>query len=538
MNESVSTWLYISALGIYFHAIFVSITLGFPLVIIALLIKYWKSRDPYYLSVTRKLTFVLFVNFALGAVTGTLVEFGLVQIWPGTIIAIASFALAPLALELIAFAGEIVFLVLFAVTLGRIFIGYSIAIILVYWVFALFSGMLITAVNSWLIAPWGTGDIPKIIYPFLPSYGPLSTDPATLVALKILLLASGSPLQAVIQQAGVSETIGIILNDPLVAFITPYSVPSILHNLVAAIIIGSMIVVAAYGYRYYKTGDQRYLNLIKVVFVPVLILILIQPTVIGHFMGTAVVNYNPVKFALMERATVTYNNPLIALLAYGDPSHPIIGFDEFRKQCDAKGGLTLGELAKALKLTKASLLDLASKLNVKVDEGRLDAVLNTRISDVCKRDLDRAYSKMNVISVTYYVKILAGIIAFLSTIILASIVYDVKALSNLVRRFISPDRRWVFILTSATLVGVVLSAILGWYVREVGRKPWTVYGLLYPEELISISHIAEQTLFQLIVVLVILVVGLGGIYAMYIVATREIRFLDLLMKGVGSKSRS
>jgi cytochrome bd quinol oxidase subunit 1 apoprotein (EC 1.10.3.-) len=76
--------------------------LGFPLAITALLIKYWRSRDPYYLSVTRKLTIVLFINFALGAVFGTLVEFGLVQIWPGTIIAIASFALVPLALELIA----------------------------------------------------------------------------------------------------------------------------------------------------------------------------------------------------------------------------------------------------------------------------------------------------------------------------------------------------------------------------------------------------------------------------------------------------
>jgi cytochrome d ubiquinol oxidase subunit I len=71
------------------------------------------------------------------------VEFGLVQIWPGTILAIASFALAPLALELIAFANEIVFLILFIVTLGRIKTLYSIIIIIViYWIFALFSGLL------------------------------------------------------------------------------------------------------------------------------------------------------------------------------------------------------------------------------------------------------------------------------------------------------------------------------------------------------------------------------------------------------------
>jgi cytochrome d ubiquinol oxidase subunit I len=118
--SDLSPLLHLSALGIYLHAIFVSLTLGLPLVITSLLVKYARSKDPVYLNSVRKVTAVLAVNFALGAVTGTLVEFGLVQIWSGTILAIASFVLAPLALELIAFANEIVFLILFIVTLGRI----------------------------------------------------------------------------------------------------------------------------------------------------------------------------------------------------------------------------------------------------------------------------------------------------------------------------------------------------------------------------------------------------------------------------------
>jgi cytochrome d ubiquinol oxidase subunit I len=81
------------------------------------------------------------------------VEFGLVQIWPGVNLAIATFASAPLALELIASANEIAFLVLFIVTLGRVRPPVSIAILALYAVFAYFSGVMIMSVNSWMQVP-------------------------------------------------------------------------------------------------------------------------------------------------------------------------------------------------------------------------------------------------------------------------------------------------------------------------------------------------------------------------------------------------
>jgi len=155
--SNVELWLRISALGIYLHAIYVSLTLGIPLGIIVLLVLHSRTKNTFYLSMAKKLTIVLGMNFALGAITGTLVEFGLVQVWPGSIIAIATSALSPLALELIAFVNEIALLVLFIVTLGKTSTGKSIAIITAYWAFALLSGVLITSVNSWLVAPMGTG---------------------------------------------------------------------------------------------------------------------------------------------------------------------------------------------------------------------------------------------------------------------------------------------------------------------------------------------------------------------------------------------
>jgi cytochrome d ubiquinol oxidase subunit I len=50
---------------------------------------------------------------------------------------------------------------------------------------------------------------------------------------------------------------------------------------------------------------------------------------------------------------------------------------------------------------------------------------------------------------------------------------------------------------------------------------------------VSVSPIAHQTSFVLITAFIVLAVNLGGLFAMYIVATREFKFLDLLKRGLG-----
>ncbi|MEM4672659.1 MAG: cytochrome ubiquinol oxidase subunit I [Sulfolobales archaeon] len=529
----MSYMLGLSALGIYLHAIFVSITLGFPLAIMMLLYAYSKSRKPEYMTAARIMSYVLAVNFALGAVTGTLVEFGLVQVWPGIIVAIASFLLAPLALELIAFANEVVFLILFLVTLNRVRTSLSILILGIYWVFAVFSGYLITVVNSWLVAPWGVGSIPNALYPFLPDYGPMSTDPQKLVALKILLLTTGLTLQDLLQIPGSSDLIGVILKDPLVVFYSPYALASSLHNLVAAFIIGLSIALLGYSYRLYRSGDLRYRDIIKAFFPILLILILIQPTVLGDYMGVNVVEYNPVKFAMMERAYTTFNNPLLALIAYRDPNHPIVGFDRFYSSCDQLGNTTLGDLASKLGVSEEYLLNVASKLNLQIDRSKLESVLSTKLSDICRNDLEIAESRTEIIHTAYYTKIAGGVLAFISAIAMAGVIYRIPVISPISRGVLriltgNDERKTIFLLALLIGVGVALAAVLGWYVREAGRKPWTVYGLLYPSEVVTAVDYARTPQFVLLAGAIILGVNLGGIYAMYIVASRHARFTELI----------
>ncbi len=517
--------LALSALGVYFHALFVSITLGFPLVIMALLYKYDKTGDEDYFRSAKIATSVLAVNFALGAITGTLVEFGLVQAWPGTIIAIATFAFVPLALELVAFALEIAFLVLFIVTLGKIKPIKSFLILAVYWIFAVFSGVLITAVNSWLIAPWGTGIVAKALYPFMPEFGPLSTDVEKLLALKILALATGIPIQAIIQIPEVSAKLGIVLFDPYVAFLSPYALASILHNLFAAFLVGTSIALLAYAIRYHQSKEERHLKTIRVVAPIVLVLFLVQPTIFGHLMGASVVEFNPSKFAMMENALMSYKNPLIAFVAYGDPSKEIVGFDQLKSSCDLHGNAKLGDLANSVGLSKEKVLLIAKEVGVTVDAKKVSAVYDANLRDVCLSDLEKAISKIQVVHVSYYTKIFFGVIGFLASISLF-VSLKFKRFSNLFNRFLGD--KTLLILSIAIFLGSAIPSALGWFVREVGRKPWTVYGLLYPEELVTIVGYALTPQFLAFMALVILAIALSGIYAMLIVAKREIRFLELL----------
>ncbi|MET1123824.1 MAG: cytochrome ubiquinol oxidase subunit I [Archaeoglobaceae archaeon] len=521
--------LKLSALGIYFHAVFLSITLGFPIVIIALLLKYSKTGDEDYFKAARIMTAVLAVNFALGAITGTLVEFGLIQAWPGTILAIASFAFAPLALELVAFTNEIATLVLFIVTLGKIKTRYSIAILTIYWVFAVLSGVLIMSVNSWLVAPYGTGGVAKVLYPFMPEFGSTAVDVQKLVALKILALASGMPIQAIIQNPNVAEKVGVILSDPYVAITSPFAVISALHALFAAFLVGTSIALLAFAYRYTKTKEERHLKVVKVASATVFVLFLIQPTIFGHFMGEAVVHNNPTKFAMMENAEETFYNPMVALLAYGDPSKPIVGFDEFERRCNELENVRLGDVATKLGLDRESLIALASSAGVSLKEETLSSTLNLELKTLCLSDLAKARERITAVHAAYYTKIAFGVLGFVSAIALFGYLRGLPVISRIVEKVLGA--RSILALSVLVFLGSAVPSVLGWYVREVGRKPWTVYGLLYPEELVTVVGYGRTPEFAALMAITITIIVLFGVLAMYLVATREYRFLDLLRGG-------
>ncbi|MCX8195691.1 MAG: cytochrome ubiquinol oxidase subunit I [Acidilobaceae archaeon] len=536
--------LNLSALGVYFHGIFVSITLGLPLAMMAFLYLYRKTGDEAYMKATKLATVVLSINFALGAINGTLVEFGLLTVWPGSLIVVASTALAPLALELIAFSMEVALLILFVVTLGKVSAGLSMGILGAYWAFALFSGLLITAVNSWQQAPWGTGPLAKALYPFMPEFGPLAVDAQKLVAVKIFALASGESLQTILQGAGVAEVVGIVVNDPYIILKSPYAWVSIAHNLLAAVIVGASIALFAWAYRYYVTGNQYYLKLLSAIIVPLLALALVQPTIVGHEMAVMAVNYNPTKWAMVEGAEKTKYSPIKALLAYGDPNHPIYGFDHFEKMCMEQKA-TVGEVALSVGLDEKTLRELGSRLGLQLD-GSLEAVLKTPVRDVCLADLQKAKERLSKVHYAYYTKIGSAVSAVIATVALAAMLVRIPVVSpivsfaeSLASRFVN-RRALVLLLAAIIAIGFAATSALGWYVREVGRKPWTIYGLVYPEEIVSVVDYATSPAFIAFAAFIILAINMSGIAALIFVASRADEISEAVRRAIeaikGSKA--
>ncbi|MCL4437393.1 MAG: cytochrome ubiquinol oxidase subunit I [Thaumarchaeota archaeon] len=517
----VSWLLSVSTLGIYLHSIFVSITLGLPLVIAPMLYKWWRTKDEDYYRAAKVATGVLAVNFALGVITGTLVEFGLVQAWSGSIFVIATYAFAPLAIELGAFIGEVVLLILFIVTLKRVRPSLSLGVLLGYIVFAVFSGMLITGVNSWLQVPWGTGEVASVLYPFLPSYGPQVTDVQALVKVKLALLnnlLAGTPPSMILQNSTVAQSVGITLKEPFVALSSPYALASMLHNVTAGMTIGASIGVLGFAFQYLKTGSFVYRKLLRAVLPVLLLLLIVQPVVFGDFMGKMVAAYQPTKFAMIEGIHQTTQNPLIAFLAYGDPAKPIVGFDAFRNASSKLNGTSLG--------------DVASTVIPGVDSGKASTI---DLGGLGASDLSKAEARIELLNPAYYVKIASGVIALISVVALTALLYRAGPISRLTNTIIRPlgERRAVLIFALLMLIGSVFAAVIGWYVREAGRKPWTVYGLVYPEEIVTPVQIEPAVLGGF--ALLFTAVSLVGIYGMYIVSTKPSRFTDLLRRSVAEE---
>ncbi len=515
----VPTLLRISALGIYIHALFITISLGFPWVISALLFKWWRTRDQEYYDAARTVTAVLGLNFALGAITGTLVEFGLVQAWPGSIFVIATFGFVPLTLELIAFVGEIVLLILFIVTLGRIRPLASIGLMAAYLVMAAFSGAVITTVNSWMNVPWGTESLAAKFYPFLPTYGPSVTDPQALVKLKAELvrdlISVGSSSQ-VLQNQPLARSIGVTLRDPYVAFYSPYNAASMLHNVNAGMIVGVSFALVGYAYKLFRTRIDKYLKIMRAFLPVLLVLLILQPTVFGDFMGKMVASNQPTKLALMENAHVTRYDPLVGFLAYGDPQRPVVGFNSFRQECDSLTGTTLG--------------DLVSRVVPAFDAGVASSI---DLGELCLSDLAKAEERMPLINAAYYSKIASGVVALAALVALVVSVFKLGILSKTAKHIFARlgRGRTILLLSILVLASSASAASLGWFVRDGGRKPWTVYGLLYPEELVT--PVPVDPIVLALFTLTFVAMAVIGLYGMYIVATRWLKFIELLKKGAG-----
>ncbi len=359
---------------------------------------------------------------------------------------------------------------------------------------ALFSGLLITSVNSWMQAPWGTGEIVKIIYPWAPVYGPtaininfLITVKEVLVSTRVNFAASGASIINPTILNTLFSSYGELLKDPWVSLTSPYALTSIVHQLLATTVVGVFWIAGALAYKGLRKKEKRdyYLRLFKTVALIGSILLIIQG-IEGHEQGLMIYIYQPTKFAMISGLEKSGPYVPAGLTIFGDPNYVFKGFDYLLQMSENRPN-------PSLKIGGVSVKEIA-------------------LADTLK-----ALEKLPLVKTLYEVKIgLAALSLLISLIIISSFTF---------KKFWRGKER--ILLYGGLIMFFVAPAIagLGWAVREIGRKPWTVYGLLYPEELVTPNPIGPEVTLTIIGGLIL---GLLITFTtIYLVLKKSPRFLKI-----------
>jgi len=463
--------------GIYVHAFFLSLALGLPYVVLPSEALGIVRKDKEYIEAAKRISVVWAISFGFGAVTGTLVEFGLVQLWSGVTLAIGSFFFIPMVFELFAFLTEVVFLALYLYTWGRMKSQW------LHWLLGVFlligsssSAALILTANSWMQTPWGTGSLIQAILPWSPVIGPSAVNSTALVTIYKTLPKTGSLLMA---SPSVISSLGYLLYDPYVVLFNPNAIVTTAHTILTAIVIAAFETAAIFSYSYLKGNGGEEAFFLKTVKFSYGVggLATILTIVSGDQMARIVYSYQYLKFLSMEgfRGGI---DPVIGLISNFNPNYIFPSFS-----------------------------DLATTVGKSIDPASASLTI------------DRAEQIMPILSTLYYCMIISGVLLLIFSIAyLGLLSRRVDRLVRLVTRL--PTERFVLYSSFAAAFFGILAGSAGWAVRELGRQPWTIYGLVRPEQLITPNPITP--LFSYFIILVEAMTFTCGIVALYFIPTKSL----------------
>lgn len=483
----------ISAIGIDVHWIILQYVVGLPFLALVAQLIYLKSGDRFWLDLARKLVKGFVIVFAVGAATGTAAEFGLILLWPNFTEAGGKWIYFPFYAEIYAFLMEVIFVYFLYYGWSRVGDKTRLALTALVLIGAWYSSAMILAVNSFMVAPTGLepgwtpeqGGLYSEGYPRIRVYVPpevaQALDPGALSEAGIIvrvdadgLVEASIPVKLTYRLfweashgytveesvlwglltedarralAGslVSDVLDDILNytlevyDPLLyAFHSPLWIPSVLHTIGAGVVVSAYTVAGAYALRLLRGGGpprEYSLRALRFALTAAMVTIVIQGAILGHEQALAIAHYLPEKLAALEgttdrvlsisrHLTLGLGERIVAFLAYGSFSAPLPDYDEIPvNYCSFPG---------------------------------------SPIED-CRPPI--------IVHYMYYAKVGLSVALALASIYAAAVLWRRGSLGR---------RSLAFIATSPIIAQAVSS--LGWAVREVGRKPFTVYGLFTPEE--------------------------------------------------------
>jgi len=482
--SSANTAELMTIVGIYVHAFFLIFAFAFPIVVLTLEAIGIRRGDEDYIRMAWNGSKLWGITFAAGAVTGTLVEFGLIVVWSGSLALIASMAAAPLMLELYAFIIEIVLIGTYLTTFwrfkrrkwGHLLIGLGVLF------GSNLSAYMILAVNAWMQVPWGTGNtVSHLFLPWVPSLGPLVVNPVKLKLLATTLPIVGSSL---LSSPGAFQLLSNFTTDPWIAIFNPEVYATYLHNLFAALIITSFLASSYFSYKIIKrVGDERYSwKGLRVTFLVATVASFLQAFA-GDFQGRELYLYQRNIFDATEGIPAKGGyDPIMSILLYGNLNHFFPGTNYLSSLLPQ--GDVLGQLTIASTNTYAPVLHLL-----------------------------------------YYTMVISGVILIILGIGYFGLYSTTikKIVQSLLR-----IREETFVLygSFAGAFLSILAGITGWATRELGRHPWTVYGVVTYNDVVNSRIITP--LFTGAIILLEIGIFLAGLWGIYMI------FFKNLKRGGGS----
>src|ERR1019366_3397595 len=173
-----------------YHFIFVPLTIGLSILVAAMQTAWFVKKDQAYLRMTKFFGKLFLINFAVGVVTGIVLEFQFGMNWSAYSRFVGDVFGAPLAMEgLAAFFLESTFLGLWLFGWGRLPKRVHLACIWLVAAGTVLSAMFIMAANSWMQHPVGYA-LNSHGQPELNDIGALFTNPTFLWGYVHVILAS------------------------------------------------------------------------------------------------------------------------------------------------------------------------------------------------------------------------------------------------------------------------------------------------------------------------------------------------------------
>ncbi|WP_457548621.1 cytochrome ubiquinol oxidase subunit I [Archaeoglobus sp.] len=480
----------LSMIGIEIHWLILQYVLGLPLLAVVSEIIWLKTKDERWLKVSRTLAKGFVMVFAVGAAMGTASEFGLVLLWPNLVEAAGKYIYFPLYAEIFAFMMEVIFVYMFYYAWKKLPAKAHIVVGLLALTGAWFSATMIVSVNSYMQAPTGI-----MIGSYAQGYP------------KLMLVVPNDIVSALnvtaLQNAGM-DVLGKSSDGVIVAL------PSAIVKQIVADAFSGKTIKDSILYGVLTDSAKKSLANVPVKAV----LDAIVWNTVKH-VGVYTVTFQSPVFRASVLHTIMAGITVSSFTALA-----FFGYSAYRRGREtAKLGY---KFALAFAVVSIILQGLVTghEMGVAVAEWNREkfaAILHGSPDFIKSIELFLAYGNPNanyvrydeipnwlkpptIIHELYYTKIGLAVTLALIGLVLAYFCFVRK------KPIYSP-----YLLVLPVIAQVV--SFLGWAVREIGRKPWTIYGIMDVQTAHTINPPSPVVAGLLALYFIGLLVALGyGVY--------------------------